>query len=715
MLPDVQHEYHPEFFDAASLNLRRRSFGIPLRGAGAIMTISEYARETIEEQAETDRDVFVASPSLPPDFIEARPEDATAEERALVPRGDFFLFPANLWPHKNHELVFEAFRRFREAQSNDAELILTGAPTGWDDLYSGNEDLPIRHLGYVSPALVRLLYERAVALVFFSQYEGFGIPLLEAFEVGTPVVCSNTTSLPEVAGDAALMCDPTDVEAMAGLLVRIANDNELRAELIARGRHRRAVYTWEKAADSLAEGIERVVEHAKAPVLGSNPLVSIVTPSFNQGRFIKRTIDSVLAQTHQNIEYVVIDGGSTDETLDILRSYGDRIRWISEPDSGQTNAINKGLRLVSGEIVGYLNSDDVLLPHAISSVVEHFQTHPETDLVYGDADYVDESDDVIGSYLTADYSFERLMDDCCICQPAAYWRGSVMETIGLFDEDVHYAMDYDYWIRADRAGLSLVHLPDTIACSRLYAATKTLSARPAIYREILDICRRRGGYVSRKYVSGYWNHLVYERPRHPARILRGFPELVPFIVAIHYYWLNTELYPRDQWIPGAARRVRRAVGRALERTPRLRDLLLGARARVRALRRHNHRRRPRALTGVPSPETSRARVRGYWPDNWVEQRLDVVLDGRARNRRLRMVGRAVEEMALEVSANGRVIGRFDLAPGDQEEITLELAPGPRETISFVFSGSRPDAAGRAIAFLLEETNLFREEDLAAYV
>src|SRR3954467_14302963 len=115
------------------------------------------------------------------------------------------------------------------------------------------------------------------------------------------------------------------------------------------------------------------------------PLVSIVTPSFNQGRFLGRTIDSVLGQDYPHVEYLVVDGGSTDETLAILRSYGDRVRWLSEADAGQTAAINKGFQRTSGKIVGYLNSDDVLLPEAVATVVEYLRNHPECDLVYGDA------------------------------------------------------------------------------------------------------------------------------------------------------------------------------------------------------------------------------------------------------------------------------------------------------------------------------------------
>jgi glycosyltransferase involved in cell wall biosynthesis len=276
---------------------------------------------------------------------------------------------------------------------------------------------------------------------------------------------------------------------------------------------------------------------ANRPALSEQPLVSIVTPSFNQGRFIKRTIDSVLAQTYPNIDYLVVDGGSTDETLATLRSYGGRVRWLSEADAGQTAAINKGLRQATGEIVGYLNSDDVLLPDAIARVVEHLRSHPECDLVYGDADYIDAEDRVTGTYPTAEYSFERLMEDCCICQPAAYWRASVAESVGLFDENVQFAMDYDYWLRIGLSGLVIQHLPETLARSRLHPEAKTLSARSDILHEIFDLCRRHAGYVSRNYVYGYWEHLAFERSGVRARVLRN-TRLRGACAEAHYLLLN---------------------------------------------------------------------------------------------------------------------------------------------------------------------------------
>jgi glycosyltransferase involved in cell wall biosynthesis len=447
----------------------------------------------------------------------------------------------------------------------------------------------------------------------------------------------------------------------------------------------------------------------KSPRLSPQPLVSIVTPSFSQGHFLRRTIDSVLAQTYPNVEYLVVDGGSTDATLDVLRSYGDRIRWLSEPDSGQTNAINKGFGMARGEIAGYLNSDDVLLPEAIAKVVEYFRDHPSCDLVYGDADYIDEKDAVIGKYPTAPYSFDRLLQDCCICQPAAYWRARAAEEIGPFDERLDYAMDYDYWLRLDRSGFVIRHMAETIAQSRLHPTAKTLVARRAIYREVFDVCRRRADYISRDYVDGYWHHLVDERRGGPGRLLARFPKLRSLLVSLHHRWLNRRRYMRRQFVAGAARSARRRLVARLRRTPRLFALLLRVRNRLRGLRARVERRATPSL--LPGGGNGHLRVSGYWPDNWVANRLEVVIDPREQSRKLRLVGRPVAGMTVEVSASGTQLGQFELVQNGRETVTVQLPPGPRETVTFAFSDHSVDGAGRPISFLLEETNLFREEDL----
>jgi glycosyltransferase involved in cell wall biosynthesis len=704
LIPDLQHEYHPEFFDEATLAARRAAFRIALDGAGGIVTISEHARRTIVEHASPQTHVFVASPSASAAFLAARAADATDEERRLVPEVPFFYFPANLWPHKNHEGLFAAFRRFLDSTGLEHELVLTGSGRGWQDLRQQYADLPIRHLGFVSAPLVRLLYEHATALAFCTYYEGFGIPVVEAFSVGTAVVCSDRTSLPEVADGAALMCDPSDVDAIADALVRVATDAQLRADLIRRGADRASSYTWEAGADQLFAGLLHVVENADA-VPHEQPLVSIVTPSMNQGRFIRNTIESVLGQTYPNIEYIVIDGGSSDETLDILRSYGDRLSWISEPDEGQADAINKGLRQARGEILAYLNSDDVLLPHAVERVVDYLRQRPVCDLVYGDADYIDEDGQVTGAYPTAEYSFSRLMYDCCICQPAAFWRAEVRDVAGEFDARLHYAMDYEYWIRVDRSGLTIEHLAERLAQSRLYPETKTLSARRDIYREIFDVCRRRGGYVSQNYVYGLWDHLAFEAGW-PWRILAPLPRTRTLLARAHHLLLNGETTPIVRSALSRAKRfTKRMLIRTLAKWPPALALAVATKRRLRALRA-----RPPADNAL---EPSRPRVAGFWPDNWIAQRLEVVVDGRATKRRVRLVGRAVDRMSAEFRLNGTSLATFPLEQGRQSALEIDLGPGPAETLTVSFSRSLVDAAGRPVAFLLEETNLFEEDDLHA--
>jgi glycosyltransferase involved in cell wall biosynthesis len=237
-------------------------------------------------------------------------------------------------------------------------------------------------------------------------------------------------------------------------------------------------------------------------------LVSIVTPSLNQGRFLRRTIESVLAQGHPRIEHIVRDGGSTDGSREILASYAGRIRWVSEPDAGQSAALNRGFAEARGEIFAYLNSDDVLRPGAVEAVVEHFRRNPTCDLVYGDADYIDEEDRVIGAYPTAAYSFDRLAEENLVCQPAAFWRARLARRVGPFNEALRYAMDYEYWLRVAEAGGRIEYLPRTLAASRLHPGAKTLAERRQVLREIFAVCDAQLGRVGRTYFIGLWHDRI---------------------------------------------------------------------------------------------------------------------------------------------------------------------------------------------------------------
>jgi glycosyltransferase involved in cell wall biosynthesis len=266
LIPDLQHEFCPQFFSEAALTDRRRTFGRTLQEAGAIATISAHARETILKHPQTKcQDVFLMSPALRTERERPSTDDLSDAERSQLPQGDYFIYPANLWPHKNHRRVFQAFDLFLKQTGLSVELILTGHPEGWTELSSQFAGLPVRHLGFVGRSFLQVLMARSRALLFFSLFEGFGMPLLEAFAAGTPVACSEVTSLPEVGGDAVLTCDPADVPAICELMVRVHGNHSLREQLVARGRQRLTGYSWKVSAAALVAACERLCAREPAP------------------------------------------------------------------------------------------------------------------------------------------------------------------------------------------------------------------------------------------------------------------------------------------------------------------------------------------------------------------------------------------------------------------------------------------------------------------
>jgi glycosyltransferase involved in cell wall biosynthesis len=203
------------------------------------------------------------------------------------------------------------------------------------------------------------------------------------------------------------------------------------------------------------------------------PLVSIITPSYQQGKYIKDTIQSVLTQDYPNIEYIVIDGGSSDQTIDILKQFESRLTWISERDEGQSDAINKGFRMARGEIIAWLNSDDIYLPGCVSSAVKTFQEHPEAAMVYGKAYNIDEKGERRSDCGVGDWDLFRLIHmRNIICQPSVFMRKTALEGAGYLKESFHYAMDWDLWIRIG-IEFPVIHVNEFWACNRDYESSKT--------------------------------------------------------------------------------------------------------------------------------------------------------------------------------------------------------------------------------------------------
>lgn len=268
------------------------------------------------------------------------------------------------------------------------------------------------------------------------------------------------------------------------------------------------------------------------------PLVSIITPSLNQACFLRRTIDSVLSQTYANLEYLVIDGGSTDGSIEILHSYGDRLRWLSERDTCQAAAINKGFARCDGQIRAFINSDDVLLPDAIRTIVELFESQPDADMIYGRAFYIDDQDRFLGLYPTKEFSHAELARDCFICQPAAFWRTEIAERIGPFNESLQNAIDYHYWLRMARMGGRIRHVPDILACARLHKNMGTLSRRYQCYQDIFQACLQETGRIEEPHFHGLWHHLCHERTTGWPFNLRRLPRFYERIAFLHYKWCH---------------------------------------------------------------------------------------------------------------------------------------------------------------------------------
>jgi glycosyltransferase involved in cell wall biosynthesis/GT2 family glycosyltransferase len=545
LVHDLRHEFFWEQFSADELRRRHTAVKRVLQRAGALAALTDHGRQTLRSLALT-RDVFVMRPALPADRPPASVADLTDDERRHLPPGDFFLYPADLDPHRNHRRLLRAFERFTRRAPGRATLVLTGNPSGWDELTKGLADLPVQHLGRVRPEFLDVLYRRARALVYPALDEATGLPLLEAFRAGTPVVCGSAGTTGEVAGDAALTCDPADVEAMSQALLRVAHDDALCGRLVARGRERLACYDWHDGARNLLDACHRVVEAAARrprivrrawavvqragaqlryyadrtalllkPKLGvyrqyeprplalpahyaaettpdPAPVISVVTPSFNQGTFLERTLRSVLDQNYPRLEFVVQDGGSSDGSAAILERYAGRLaHWESAADRGQAHAINLGFRHATGDILAYLNSDDLLLPGSLAYVANYFARHPETDVVYGHRVIIDADDREVGRCVLPPHDDEFITWDDYVPQETLFWRRRVWERVGgRLDESFHFALDWDLILRFRKAGAKFVRLPRFLGAFRVQPEQKTLNLFDAYYPEIRRLRER---------------------------------------------------------------------------------------------------------------------------------------------------------------------------------------------------------------------------------
>ncbi|HWE72433.1 MAG TPA: glycosyltransferase family 2 protein [Stellaceae bacterium] len=274
---------------------------------------------------------------------------------------------------------------------------------------------------------------------------------------------------------------------------------------LARGRFRPRLWTPEQYASRHLR-VPPAYRLEKAPV--DSPAIAIVTPSLNQGPLIGATINSVLEQNYPNLSYLVQDGGSRDETLGILESYGDKLSWRSERDSGQANAINRGFRAIEGDIMGYLNSDDVLLPGTLAYVAKAFQQYPEVDIVYGHRIFINVDGFEIGRCVLPPHDAKTLQWADYVPQETLFWRRRVWESMAPFDESFQYALDWDFILRVQAAGFQFLRLPRFLACFRVHEQQKTIDIAEVGAAEMKRLRVRYlseapGMYELRRAISGY--------------------------------------------------------------------------------------------------------------------------------------------------------------------------------------------------------------------
>lgn len=256
--------------------------------------------------------------------------------------------------------------------------------------------------------------------------------------------------------------------------------------------------------------------------------VTIIMPVYNSAAFIEDSIRSVLDQTYPNIEFIVMDGGSTDGTVEIAQRYADQLTLISEPDNGQSDAINKGWRRATGDILAWLNADDLYYPDTVATAVEYLENHPQTMWLYGQADLLD-ADGQPGhyNYPIFPWDYEKLLTfGCFITQPTVFLRREVIAQFGYLDESLHFGLDYEYWLRIGKA-FPAAYVPDVRVQVKIFRETKSRSGGYKRMQEIEQIIKSYGGTTLPQTMRHQWVEAMLDRGdlirlwRFPRHVPRG--------------------------------------------------------------------------------------------------------------------------------------------------------------------------------------------------
>lgn len=290
---------------------------------------------------------------------------------------------------------------------------------------------------------------------------------------------------------------------------------------------------------------------AKSFMTENAPKISIVTPSYEQAAFLGAAMDSVLDQGYPELEYIVIDGGSKDGSVDVIRERADRVAyWVSEPDQGQSDALAKGMARATGDIIGWLNSDDIYFPGAFARVAEVFSRMPSVDVVHGSCGIVDTAGVRHGTRRDIDFNRDEALFWTPIMQPEAFVRRRMLEKVGPPRADLHYLMDKEWWLRMAASGAVFQRIDDTLAALRYHGATKTSSQwQEEGYHRERDLVLRQ-----------YWDDfgLGFRLPRNE-KLRRGLHAGMDFYSRVLHQFRIVQLYGRFDRISPS---VERAMGAA---------------------------------------------------------------------------------------------------------------------------------------------------------
>lgn len=508
--------------------------------------------------------------------------------------------------HKRPDLAVQAFCAFARSRPGWRMVVAgpdqdhAGHGTVWAYVKSlipkGLADR-IDYVGAQPREGIDRLMDESKVLIMPSDFESFGMVAIEAMQRGCLPLVSSDTATADVVPDSRLIRRRGDAADIAAGLEALFDDEATSGAAVLSGkaeRHAHEHFSQTRLIEQNLEVFSAALRgrggrrEAPAASAESLPLVSVIIPNFNGGRFLEETLSSVVSQDYPRLEIILVDGGSSDDSMKIAERFPDVI-VIREKDTGQAHAINRGLLRASGDILAYLNSDDLYRPLAVRAVVEHFRADPGARILCGACDYIDERSEVVGSLIQPRFSGQAGIIRYwgwgkwhTLPQQSVFWRREVTERIGLFDASLHYVMDLDYWIRA--AGLFDVKLvPDTLAAFRLVEGTKTVSQTDRMYaeeyaafrryRHLLPVWRRplesiaAARHYSRKLLD-FAEHLYLEA-RFRRRALPLFVEAVkvfpPRIVDIRVWLMAGNVAASALRLGGLADRVHRRVLRTLWR------------------------------------------------------------------------------------------------------------------------------------------------------